>query len=82
MYLSQNSKNKIKTIGMYTVKTLDYILSCYDRLSPSAPLIEDQIMKQSILATVGGKFFNCKCQSSDTDIVFSLYYSQILEQIK
>ena len=44
---------KINKTGIYNVKTRDYILSCYDRLSPSAPLIEEQIMKQSILTGMG-----------------------------
>ena len=30
------------------MKIRDYILSCYGRLSASAPFIEQQIMKQSI----------------------------------
>ena len=43
---------------MDTVEIRDYILSCYGRLSISARLIEEQIMKKNILKGVGESFFD------------------------
>ena len=63
---------------MYTVEIRDYILSCYGRLSASARLIEEQMMKQSIFTGVGNNFLtNCICSEAkvekSTKFLFSSY---------